>query len=307
MGIHTIENLVGQGIRAKVIHGGYQYSTYTSFAKDAGYPDATHKTGTFGVRTIDARHLVGDFVDVLAKGDHEFMNDTVYVCQTDEGRRFLIGKDGLQVVEKPTTLTGATIDQLMDELKARIEQAVGTPEPVTAEFTPELSPLRTRDNIVERAQWDVEGMIKRGSDYDSVGGGVGNHLYRTMLYNVEFVINKDKRTVVALVRAGMRNHGQVIRHRGVAKCDPTDCFNEHIGKAIALRRAFEIDVPSEYLNAPAPEDFCVGDGIMGKLSKVKGKVKEVNGFYEVKGTYDDGDDLYGPKSHFVVIDDSARY
>ncbi len=50
-----------------------------------------------------------------------------------------------------------------------------------------------------------------------------------------------------------------VRDRGIAKATPDDCFNIHIGKAIALRRALGLAVPDEYLNAPQPTEVRVGD------------------------------------------------
>ena len=52
--------------------------------------------------------------------------------------------------------------------------------------------------------------------------------------------------------------------RGIAKCSPDDCFNVHIGKAIALRRALGEDVPHEYINAPQPTEVRVGDIIFAE-------------------------------------------
>lgn len=52
--------------------------------------------------------------------------------------------------------------------------------------------------------------------------------------------------------------GDVIS-KGIAKCASSDCFNVHIGKAIALRRALGHQVPTEYLNAPQPTEVHVGD------------------------------------------------
>jgi len=74
----------------------------------------------------------------------------------------------------------------------------------------------------------------------------------------DFVINKEKRTVVALLR-GVESGD--VHARGIAKCAPDDCFNVHIGKAIALRRALGLEVPSEYYNAPQPTEVRVGDVI----------------------------------------------
>lgn len=57
--------------------------------------------------------------------------------------------------------------------------------------------------------------------------------------------------------------------RGIAKAVPDDCFNVHIGKAIALRRALGLAVPDEYLNAPQPTEVRVGDVVRSTVDKSK--------------------------------------
>src|SRR5690625_3280732 len=114
----------------------------------------------------------------------------------------------------------------------------------------EKSPQEQRDSIVERAKQDVEEMV--------------TYLPNETPNNfVEFVVNRDKKTVVALLR--ILEKGRVI-YRGIAKCAPGDCFNVHIGKAISLRRALGLDVPDEYINAPQPTEVRVGDIIRWKTS-----------------------------------------
>jgi thiamine biosynthesis protein ThiC len=73
---------------------------------------------------------------------------------------------------------------------------------------------------------------------------------------VAYVINCDKRTVVALIQY---DDGGGVAYRGIAKCAPGETFNSAIGKAIALHRALGIVVPAEYLNAPGPEIVRDGD------------------------------------------------
>jgi hypothetical protein len=100
-----------------------------------------------------------------------------------------------------------------------------------------------RDEIVEQAKRDVE-ELKTARNLLGVRG----YSYKDMFVTfADFIVNKDKRTVVALLRF---QDERGVLSRGIAKCHPNDCFNVHIGKAIALRRALGLDVPDEYLNAP---------------------------------------------------------
>jgi len=125
-----------------------------------------------------------------------------------------------------------------------------------AEFAGIKVPTKTdqqrRDEIVERSKLDIIELRIGGGDLYTVPYG-GQHGY---FCYADFITNREKRTVVALLRG---HHTGKVRARGIAKCHPNDCFNVHIGKAIALRRALGLEVPDEYLNAPQPTEVRVGD------------------------------------------------
>ncbi|WP_259331028.1 hypothetical protein [Bacillus sonorensis] len=107
-----------------------------------------------------------------------------------------------------------------------------------------------RDEIVEQAKADVSGLLKRDIGHDH-----------------EFIVNTEKRTVVVLRK--LRGCTNIVR-RGIAKAAPDDCFNVHIGEAIALHRALGLEVPDEYLNAPQPTEVRVGDVVeCGSLKDVR--------------------------------------
>ncbi|MCY8466991.1 hypothetical protein [Bacillus atrophaeus] len=116
-----------------------------------------------------------------------------------------------------------------------------------------------RDEIVEQAKADVEKLSNYGE-----GVRYETDVFTKATCNVEFVVNRNKRTVVALLR-GIRT--EFVYARGIAKAAPSDCFNVHIGRAIALRRALGLVVPDEYLNAPQPTEVRVGDVIMPSVMK----------------------------------------
>jgi hypothetical protein len=111
---------------------------------------------------------------------------------------------------------------------------------LTAKAPVSKSPQDIRDEIIERAKGDVAVLKPR---LDGV-------------YRITYEINKEKKTIVALKR---RIASGLIHGRGIAKCDPSDCFNVHIGKAIALRRALGLTMPTEYINAPQPTEVRDGD------------------------------------------------
>lgn len=104
------------------------------------------------------------------------------------------------------------------------------------------SPQQIRDEIVVKAKEDVKGIE---TEFNAYG-----------FFRITYEINREKRAIVALKR---RRESGLVHGKGIAKADPSDCFNVHIGKAIALRRAMGIEVPVEYYNAPAPTEVRVGD------------------------------------------------
>ena len=105
--------------------------------------------------------------------------------------------------------------------------------------TYEKTDQQKRDEVVDKAKEDVRVLYYK----DYVGA-------------TDFIVNAEKRTVVALRKSKSYGH---IKNKGIAKCAPDDCFNVHVGKAIALRRALGLEVPTEYLNVPQPTEVRVGD------------------------------------------------
>lgn len=105
---------------------------------------------------------------------------------------------------------------------------------------------RRRDGIVDRARQDIQ-RLEKEADYQ--------------LLRADYVINREKRTIVCLLE---RYDYGYIEARGKAKCAPDDCFNIHIGKAIALRRALDLEVPDDYIYAPQPTEVRVGDTVWSR-------------------------------------------
>ncbi|QHZ45850.1 hypothetical protein [Bacillus sp. NSP9.1] len=98
-----------------------------------------------------------------------------------------------------------------------------------------------RDEIVEQAKADVERLREN------------NRRLRT--FNISLEVNRKARSVEAVAK----KPNSRTAFYGTAICAPDDCFNVHIGKAIALHRALGLEVPDEYLNAPNPTEVRVGD------------------------------------------------
>lgn len=82
-----------------------------------------------------------------------------------------------------------------------------------------------------------------------------------------------------------------LKSRGIAKCNPADVFNEHIGKAIALGRALGKDV-SEFKSVVQPTEPVVGHKLSKELS---GCIDEITTMLEsgVTKIIDDTNAQYG--------------
>lgn len=114
---------------------------------------------------------------------------------------------------------------------------------------PIVSAQSRRDEIVEQAKADVERLKETN--------------IRLRTFNISLEVNRKDRSVEAIAKRPKSNRA----FYGIAKAAPSDCFNAHIGKAIALRRALGLAVPDEYLNAPQPTEVRVGDVIMPSVLK----------------------------------------
>ncbi|MGG1445029.1 hypothetical protein ABE354_23855 [Brevibacillus laterosporus] len=145
---------------------------------------------------------------------------------------------------------------------------------------------KIRDNAIERTKADL---VELRSDMSNVRNPHlrgRDDIYLTHEHvgvTVEFIVNKEKRTVVCLLRNAV--FPEMISGRGIAKCAPDDCFNVHIGKAIALRRALGLDVPTEYLTVPQPTEVRVGDvvrnyGYSGRVYAIRPE-KRTTGWADV--------------------------
>jgi hypothetical protein len=165
-----------------------------------------------------------------------------------------------------------------------------------------ISGQQLRDQIVEKAKRDVTDLEQ---DF------FGKKKYQVNIYmcDVDFVVNREKRTVVSLMVYRVDGCAKTtVITKGIAKCAPTDCFNAHIGKAIALRRALGLEVPAEYYNAPQPTEVRVGDVIKminslgNKYVRTVRKLECSTVRYEESNGFDFADHV----SSGTIIDDSRE-
>jgi hypothetical protein len=165
-----------------------------------------------------------------------------------------------------------------------------------------------RDVIVKKAIKYIEDAKCSGGqngetweyrEYPSQNG----HL-RGKAMNAEYIVDQPKRTVVCILRCWITKK---ILYRGKAKAAKSDCFNIHIGKAIALSKALGWTTPEEFLWAPSSSGVKEGDifkfhaedqTVYTALSTEKDLV-----YGDSKGNYMGVTNV----KPFKIVDDSARY
>lgn len=184
----------------------------------------------------------------------------------------------VKALESKVGRMDADIELIEDGVAEDIARLTERVEKVSRAKTPQ----EIRDEIVERAKADVRALETKRIDNVPLRNGY------TATFNlcprqdfVRFEINRDKRTVVALL---LTRDGHVWA-RGIAKCAPGDVFNAHIGRAIALRRALGLEIPAEYLTVPNPEEPRVGDVVKPYAATAQWEATLTKRHYEEDGIY----------------------
>jgi len=205
-------------------------------------------------------------VDRVAKvGDVVIFNSKIHPHNAEPNKPYIVNRETSNVV-------GHHDEETICDVKFAIYDHGRTPEnvdvyeliegglnpqiPIVDETIEPLTPNQQRAAIIEKAKkfvWDnLKGQHSifpcRVISFSNTHGYIARH-------DIEFIVNTNKRTIVALILDGDYNNR--VCQRGIAKCDPHDVFNEHIGKAIALGRALGLDV-SEFEQAVQPTEFAVG-------------------------------------------------
>lgn len=168
---------------------------------------------------------------------------------------------GKTVTTTISTKHSADFAKLAEELSKRLAKRKTSLTP-----NQKASANSLRKAIIDEAKVFVED----GAKVDLLLGRGRGYVKNGVICNVDFVVNAEKRTVVAILRWQYNGN---IEAKGIAKCAPDDVFNEHIGKAIALGRALGLDV-SKFENAVKPTELVVGHITKGSFMG-NGKIYKV--------------------------------
>ncbi|KTF59864.1 MULTISPECIES: hypothetical protein [Bacillus amyloliquefaciens group] len=121
---------------------------------------------------------------------------------------------------------------------------------------------KLREKIIEEAKEDVKQLLERNKKLKTFDVSFNVHSSKDILH---------RWSVIATAKSCVTNREFIE----AAVCADGECFNIHIGKAIALRRVLGLEVKGVYLNVPQPTEVRVGDTIL-----TGGHVEKVIGFEE---------------------------
>lgn len=159
-------------------------------------------------------------------------------------------KEAVEALKKERA-TRTAVDGIARLLAGEIVEVDGQPFFVKTSVTPN----QRRAQIIADAKKFVEETVafvaSANMEEDRLPSLVAHHGH----IRVEFVVNAEKRTVVAL--AYYKHVSAKSFEKAIAKCAPDDVFNADIGKAIAVGRLFGLDV-DRFINAPKPDKLVVG-------------------------------------------------
>ena len=162
----------------------------------------------------------------------------------------------------------AKLDEVLREAYALgFEAGVGS---VLHGIKNESLPQKKRDDAIKQAKEDISALSEgiSGTYYIKKGQEVGVEItwgisaYATC--EVVFHVNESKRAVTALMKGVYT--GKVFSI-GVAKCHEDDCFNEDIGKAVALRKALRKSI-NMYMDIPNPTEIREGNIIETEIGNL---------------------------------------
>lgn len=220
------------------------------------------------LRKVERKCKVGDYVRVQHKNG-DFFKPNKFYGPVLNGRVMADSSTGYAEYEKAS---------VYNEMYGRNLHTVEVFEVVSAAPQIIKSPNQQRAELIQRAREFVEDLKRPGEESsrhweyrefpykDSGYGLVLGWRGSGCAYNVEFIVNQEKRTVEALLRGYVKGE---VECSGIAKCMPGNVFNESIGKAIALAKALKIDIPQEFMDAVQPNKKVIGMVVMYGDTPVK--------------------------------------
>ncbi|MCM3205653.1 hypothetical protein [Paenibacillus illinoisensis] len=241
------------------------------------------------VREVQRKANAGERIKIVASDDRRYSNGDEFVV--DE-----IGRAGVFVKHPRGRRNGCAgifhseyvvLEPIAPSLPDLFAQFIRDNAPAVRSYLAEIDPDKcaeptedvaqsapaplTRAKAIEMARERVAELERIGSDRDSEL--MESAQFSVTFYAIEFLINRNKRAVTALVYPTDSGGSRVYRRPaavGIAKCAPDDVFNTDLGKAIAAERALGLTLTDAFVDAPKPTEPAKGMTV---------------GFYDTEGEY----------------------
>ncbi|NGM81231.1 hypothetical protein G5B47_02260 [Paenibacillus sp. 7124] len=269
------------GERIKIVDGGVRFSSGSVFVvEDADFPWGGDDRDGTGVAIDGGKPLFH--------------------------RRYVVLEPIAQLIAEPAPVSPLTSDPLYASFRQFVADNAPALRKLLDEVDPEptvvaapVIPKLTRAQVIAKARADVAEMQRVGMTVFTRLDG--DSPFSTKYFAVKFHVNRDKRTVTALVYEGRSVRRGEPDAKFTAKCSPADVFHADLGRAIALRKALGLTVPSEYTDAPQPEKAEVGAVVLFEGIRVTARPSSDFNVNYRKGTAQVG---AGAIRKGVLIDDT---
>lgn len=209
--------------------------------RDGGLRLTRVKTGTyngFGPIVIRGEHAGIELVDATPTKKQRIK------ALENEVKALKARIEALENGAIPNNETGCNYiaNKMAEELKRHLEAEQQTP----------MSANQRRKAVIDRAKAFVADVEKGALCSTGINAtlGDGNFTYQHYTTKTQYHVNKENRVVTVLAKGA--DSGRLLG-KAIARCAPGDVFNEHIGKAIALAKAYGLACPKEFTDAPQPE------------------------------------------------------
>jgi len=223
-------------------------------------PDKKALIGMDGLKEI-----VGDCSYLMADAHDKLMRRGTYICTLSPEHAPQPSDVEIKAEPpKPKPDYEAQLAAIIERVE-KLEAAGVLVEATEAEPTPVPAPSieLTRNDVIELAKHFVK-QVERTRTH------TGYVYYDPAEDTIEYDIDRDARKVTAKIRLTRQparpGTTQGYWAHGTARTAPDDVFNVYIGKAIALARALNKDMPPEFTKAPAPDLPQKGDILTFKHS-----------------------------------------
>lgn len=219
------------------------------------------------------------------------------VISTEQSAELELPEELAQTFAQFIRENAATVRKYLDQFETKPFAPIAPTGPIAPTA---VKPL-TRAQVIEKARKDVAEL--GGAVRDGRGrrlGVSGGNADRSM--NVVAHVNRKKRAVTVILRG--RYSGKVWA-KGIAKCAPGDVFHAEIGKAIAVRKALGLTIPTEYTDAPQPDEPQAGAVVRKTGERHAGETRTITEKHnDICRAYWFTNRRWSSVEYFEIIDDT---